>query len=357
MDTTHPIARFVQNFFQQYLAAQKGLSPNTIFSYRDSLKLFFRFASRRVGKRVDNLVIEDFDAKLTVAFLDDLETSRGNCIQTRNSRLAALHAFFGYIADQEPIVMARCRRICSVATKRTSHKTIEYLENHEMHALFDSVDQKSRQGPRDLALLLFLYNTGARAQETVDLKIENLRLEAPSQVKLIGKGNKERVCPLWPETAAALRDYLEHREPDISKVSTVFLNANGAPITRFGLRFIVRQYAAKASQRCPSLESKKISPHTFRHTTAMHLLQSGNDLSVVKDWMGHADLNTTHAYVEADMEMKRQALDACESPKVRTRSKRRRKWENPGILRWLDELSGAPKIMCSNQEGRRTANG
>jgi site-specific recombinase XerD len=357
MDAAHPVARFVQRFFHEYLAAQRGLSPNTILSYRDSLKLFLPFASQRVAKPVDKLLIEDFDEKLTVAFLDDLEATRGNCTRTRNGRLAALHSFFRYVAEQEPTVMARCQRICSIPVKRTDHKTIEYLEDTELRAVLGSVDQNSRNGARDYAFLLFLYNTGARVQEAVDLKIGDLRLEIPFQVKLTGKGRKERACPLWPETAAALQDYLDHREPDTSTMPTVFLNANGQPITRFGMRYIVRGYAAKANEACPSLKSKKVSPHTLRHTTAMHLLQSENDLSVVKDWMGHADLNTTHGYVEINMKMKRKALEACESPQVRTRSKRRRKWEKPGILQWLDELSGTAKPMCSTRERSSAARG
>jgi len=173
----------------------------------------------------------------------------------------------------------------------------------------------------------------------VDLDVDDVRLDAPYQVKLTGKGRKERVCPLWPETVAALQDYLEHREPGIAHNPSVFLNANGQPITRFGIRYIVRHYAAEAEEACPSLTSKKITPHSVRHTTAMHLLQSGNDLSVIKDWMGHADVNTTHAYVEIDMKMKRKALEASQPPETKTPRRKGAKWLNVGILQWLDELS------------------
>ena len=158
-------------------------------------------------------------------------------------------------------------------------------------------------------------------------------------VKLTGKGKKERLCPLWPETVAALQNYLDGRDPDTSKVPSVFVNAKGQPITRFGIRYIVRQYGAKAAQACPSMKAKKVSPHLVRHTTAIHLLQSGNDITVVKDWMGDADVNTTHDYVEIDMKMKHKALEACQPPKVKTPAKRRAKWLKPGILQWLDELS------------------
>lgn len=355
MKSRHPIARFVERFFHDYLAVQKGLSSNTIASYRDSLKLFLRFSSQRRRKPVDKLLLEDFDDKLVVLFLNDLEATRSNCTRTRNSRLAAIHSFFRYVAQQEPTVVARCQRISAIPTKRTEHKTIDYLEDEEMRALLDSVDQNARNGPRNYALLLFLYNTGARVQEAVDLKAVDLRLKAPFQVKLTGKGRKERACPLWPETVAALENYLKHRDPDTSREPAVFLNSRGDPITRFGMRYIVRQHAAKAKEACSSLASKNVSPHTLRHSTAMHLLQSGNDITVVKDWLGHADVNTTHGYVEIDMKMKRKALEACQPPEARTSSKRRRKWHKPGVLQWLDELSRTARNMCSTGATPATA--
>ena len=338
MNATHPIAYYVQRFFQEYLAAQKGLSPNTILSYRDALKLFLRFVSDRLKKPVDKLTLEDFDEKLVLAFLRDLEKSRGNSPQTRNNRLQALRCFFRYVGGQEPLLLGPCQRICAIPTKRTEHKTLGYLDDKEMTAILESVDQSSRHGLRDYALLIFFYNTGGRVQEVADLERPHLRLETPYQVKLTGKGNKERVCPLWPETVTALQNYLDHRDPDASEVTSVFINANGKPITRFGIRYIVRQYAAKAGKACSSLNSKKVSPHTLRHTTAMHLLESGNEISVVKAWLGHADINTTHAYVEISMKMKRQALEVCQAPKVNT-VKGRPIWHKPSVLQWLDQLS------------------
>ena len=347
MNANHLIAPLIQAFFQHFLVAQRGLSPHTIAAYRDSIKLFLNFAAGRLQKPVDKLTVEDFHDKLVVAFLDNLETSRGNSTRTRNARLAALHALFRYIAGQQPEAMARCQQICALPAKRTTHNTIEYLEDNEIRAVLGSVDQSSRNALRDYALLLFLYNTGARAQEVVDLRIDKLRFEAPYQVKLLGKGRKERACPLWPETVQALQNYLEHREPSTTEYPSVFLNANGKPITRFGIRTIVRKYAAKAGEACASIKAKKVSPHTVRHTTAMHLLQSGNDLNVIKDWMGHADLNTTHAYVEIDMKMKRKALETCQPPKAKTPPKSLGKWLKPGILEWLEDLSKGAGIMWS----------
>lgn len=348
MNTTHPIAGFIHGFFHDYLAAQRGLSPNTILSYRDALKILLCYISERLRKPVDKLLLEDFDEQVVVDFLAHLEADRGNSVQTRNNRLSTLRTFFRYVARQEPTLLVQCQRICAIPKKRTEHKAVEYLEDDEIGAIFAQVDQDTRTGARDYALLLFLYNTGARVQEVVDLQVDDLRLDAPSQVKLTGKGRKERVCPLWPETVTAIRNYLEHRDPDTRRIPFVFLNANGQHITRFGIRYIVRRYAAKVAEACPSLKFKKISPHTVRHTTAMHLLQSGNDLSVVKDWMGHADVNTTHGYVEIDMKMKRKALEACQPPAAPTPMKRRPKWLDPGILGWLDALSKSTKIMWSS---------
>jgi len=339
MITNNLIATFIQAFFLNYLLAQRGLSPNTIAAYRDCIKLFLNFAAGLLEKPVDNLAIQDFHNKLVVAFLDDLERSRGNSIRTRNARLAALHALFRYIAGLQPEVMAHCQQICAVPLKKTSQKSIEYLEDDEVRTILNSVDPSSRNALRDYGLLLLLYNTGARAQEIVDLSIDKLRFQKPYQVKLQGKGRKERACPLWSETVQALQNYLERREPSVKECPSLFLNTNGNPITRFGLRYIVRQYADKAGEACISIKTKKISPHTIRHTTAMHLLQAGNDISVIKDWMGHADLNTTHGYMEIDMKMKIKVLEACQPPKTKSPAKGQPKWLKPGILKWLDNLS------------------
>jgi site-specific recombinase XerD len=206
MNATQPLARCLHGFFHEYLAAQRGLSLNTIFSYRDALKLLLRFGSDRMGKPVDKLALDDVDEKMVLAFLDDLETPCGNSTETRNNRLAALRTFMRYVAYRDPMRLPQCQQICALPTKRTQHKTVEYLEDHEIGALLKRVDLGSDHGSRDYALLLFLYNTGARVQEAVDLKMDDLRLASPFQVKLTGKGRKERVCPLWPETVAAIQD-------------------------------------------------------------------------------------------------------------------------------------------------------
>ncbi len=338
MEKNHPIAHFVHGFFHHYLGAQRGLSTNTIANYRDSLKLLFQFASQQCNKPVDKLAVEHLNVGLVLAFLNHLEAIRDNCPRTRNNRLAALRAFFHHVAREEPLLLAQCQRICAIPLKKTPHKCINYLEDKEVQALLDSVDFCTRYGTRDYALLLFLYNTGARVQEVVNLQTSDIHQQTPLQVRIIGKGNKERICPLWSETVRAIDTYLHHREEDGCGSSALFLNAKGEPITRFGIRHIVRKYATKAVLVCPSLATKNVSPHLVRHSTAMHLLQSGNAITVVKDWLGHADVNTTHGYVEIDLKMKRKALEACQAPQTQT-TQHQARWQQPDLLKWLDELT------------------
>lgn len=346
MTKLHPIANYMQSFFYQYLASHRGLSTNTIMAYRDAIKLLLCFAAKYVNKKVDQINIEELDDNLILAFLDHVEKQRGCSVRTRNARLAAIRTFFGFIARKEPTLLEQCRKIRAIPQKRTEHKMIAYLENDEMQAILDSVESNSPMELRDKALLLFLYNSGARVQEVVDIKINDLRIDEPAQVKLLGKGKKQRACPLWPETAEAIKDYLQYRKkenPD-SNQEQLFLNSNGNPITRFGIRYIIKKFAKKAAKQCDTLKDKVVSPHTFRHSTAMHLIQAGNDINMVKLWLGHADINTTHIYVEIDMEMKRKILDTCQSPTNNTEKNKTRTWQKPGILKWLNELSKKAKL-------------
>jgi len=212
---------------------------------------------------------------------------------------------------------------------------VDYLDPDELKAIMDSIDVASRNGIRDKALLLLMHNTGARVQEIVDIKLDDLRLDAASQIKLTGKGKKQRVCPLWEDTIEAVKAYISVRKPKQQDVNHLFLNDRGESITRFGIRYIIKKYTDKAVKHQPSLKQKKVSPHTLRHTTAMHLLQAGNELNVVRLWLGHASLNTTHMYVEINMEMKKEILSKTQPPKLKQEIK---KWQRPKILEWLDEL-------------------
>lgn len=336
---THPLAPLLQAYLCSYLPAVKGVSAHTILAYRDTLKLLVCFAADCLKTSADSLNIEDLGDPCVLNFLNHLEKSRENCARTRNARLAGIRSFFDFIGRENPELLEHCRRVRLTPFKRTDHKAMDYLNAGEMKAVVDAASTDSRLGIRDRALLLILYNTGARVSEIADLTIDDLKLDSPSQVKMIGKGRKQRACPLWPETVAALERYIAIRLPRDSRERGVFLNANGGPITRFGIRYIVRQYAQAACEQCPSLKSKAIGPHTVRHSTAMHLIQAGNDINMVKLWLGHANLNTTHAYVEIDMEMKRKILKSAVPPTSDAKADGQPRWQEPRILEWLNGLS------------------
>jgi len=334
------LADFIKRFFSHYLPVQKGLSVNTILAYRDAVKLLLGYVADTVKTPVDNLTIEDITEKRVLGFLDECEQKRGCSPRTRNARLAAIRSLFDYIARQEPVLIVHCAQIRSIPLKRAEHKMVGYLEEKEMQGVLNAVDVNSRTGMRDRALLMLMYNTGARVSEIVALELDDLRLDDSAQIRLHGKGGKQRACPLWPETATVLKDYLHQqtlKQPDTQRL---FLNANGAPITRFGIRCVTRKYGMQAQTSQPGIKSKPVNPHTIRHTSAMHLLRSGNDINMVSYWLGHADLNTTHIYLEIDMEMKRKMIAKAGAPKICKKVP----WQKPNVLQWLDRLAKVPQL-------------
>jgi len=339
----HPLVNYMTSFFTHYLEMQRGLSVNTILSYRDSLKLFFCYAADRLKVNVEKLTIENLDEKTVLTFLEHLKTKRHDCDSTRNNRLAAIRTFFRYIGRIEPVLLEQVQTIRSIPQKKTQKMLITYLDENELASIMKTIDENGLNGRRDKALILFLYNTGARVQEVVDLNIDELRLDDFGQVKLLGKGGKQRACPLWPETVSAIKEYIERRIQQ-GIVSDVFiLNNKKERITRFGIRYIVKKYSRLASLKCPSLKRKKISPHTYRHSTAMHLLMAGNDINMVQMWLGHSDLNTTHQYVELNMEMKREML-LKSSPPEENKEFHKPLWKDDKILKWLEELTYPGKL-------------
>lgn len=340
----HSLANFIKPFFSHYLPVQRGLSGNTIAAYRDAMRLLICYGADHLNKSADALEVEDLTETTILAFLDHLQQHRGCKAQTRNVRLAAIRSLFNYIARTEPELLAHSRQIHAIPLKRTEKAIVDYLEEEELQALMTSVEPNTRTGVRDQALLLLLYNTGARVSEVVTLSIEDLRLSGNAQVTLKGKGRKHRCCPLWPETQNALKDYLKQRRPSNIETQALFLNAHGAPITRFGIRYVIGQYADKASEHCPSLKHKKVTPHTLRHTTAMHLLRAGNDIIMVSYWLGHADINTTHYYLEIDMQMKREMIEKAGVPTVQEKVP----WHEPSILSWLNSLGKYPELCGVN---------
>jgi len=329
------LSYYIRFFLIQFLSNERGLSVNTILAYRDALKLLLKYCADYMKIKVDKLPCDQIDDEIVRKFLDYLEQVRGCTPSTRNARLAALKTFFYYLGCEVPESLDNSQKINAIPQKKVPHKTVDYLDPDELDAIIDSIDIATRNGLRDKALLLLMHNTGARVQEIVDIKLNDLRLDAASQVKLTGKGEKERVCPLWKDTIDAIKAYISERKPKQDNENHLFLNDRGESITRFGIRYIIKKYTDKAIKRQPSLKNKKVSPHTFRHTTAMHLLQAGNDLNVVRLWLGHADLNTTHMYIEINMKMKKEILSKTQPPRLKQEKKR---WQRPKILEWLDEL-------------------
>jgi integrase/recombinase XerD len=329
------LALALRDFFGEFLPKVKGTSPHTLASYRDSIVLLLRFVAAQQGRTVSVLDFEDLDARQILSFLSYLESERHNTATTRNVRLSAFHSFFRYIATRLPHRLAHCQQILVIPFKRGRQRTIEYLEYEEIQQILSAVDQSTHDGRRDYALLAILFNTGARVQEILDLRVCDLQLSKPFQVRLLGKGRKERFCPLWSQTARVLRSFCKERQVDPHSHQRVFLNHRGEPLTRFGVRYLLRRYQDRAEPNVSGLRSKRLHPHSLRHSTAVALLKAGVDLSTISQWLGHASPNTTNKYATIDLEMKREAL-----AKVKPiRGQRRSQWRNNRtILDWLEGL-------------------
>ncbi len=336
--TTPDLGASLRSFFEHHLVLQRGLSENTVLAYRDAWKLLLQFACEHHRKRCTDLTLEDLAADTVRRFLDYLEAKRNNSVQTRNNRLAAIHAFFNYFATTDPRHLAHSESILAVPFKRQAARVPEYLEREEVHAIFGAIKTQSPLGQRDDALLRLLYNTGMRAHELVSLNVDHVRFSRPCYVRIFGKGKKERTCPLWAETIHAIKAYLEQRSVRPGDITPLFVNGEGNRLTRFGVRYIVAHRVAEAAEKCPSLLTRKVTPHTWRHTTAMHLLQSNVDLAMIRSWLGHASIETTNSYVEIDLDMKKKTLQSCEKllPK---KGRQGISWQrDQDLLSWLSKL-------------------
>ena len=332
----NPLARALRAFFAEQLPGLRGLSPHTIRSYRDSLCLLLRFVAAQRGRDAAALDVEDLPADTVVAFLAALEQERHNTVATRNVRLAAIHAFFRFLAAQAPERLAAAQAILGIPFKRTAQRPLAYLEYEELAAVLAAVDRSTPDGRRDYALLATLFNTGARVQELLDLQVRDLHLTPPYQVRLVGKGRKERRCPLWPQTAALLRALCAERQLDAQAAARLFLNHRGQPLTRFGVRFLLRKHLRRAAATAPTVAQKALHPHSLRHSTAMHLLKAGVDLATIAQWLGHASLTTTSKYATLDLAMKREVLARAQplGPAAGAAPWRR----DATILAWLEAL-------------------
>lgn len=308
-----PFPALLQSFFQQRLIAQRGASAQTVASYRDTFELLLRYAEQATRHPPSALTLEDLDAPLVLAFLDHLEAKRGNCPRTRNLRLTAIRSFMRYTSVREPAALPVAQRVLAIPSKRFDRPALEFLSREEVSALLDAPDRATWSGQRDAVLLATLYNTGARVSEITGLRVADVFTDRASALHLHGKGRKERVVPLWKTTATQLQAWMRRIDPDPH--TPVFPNRAGARLSRSGVESRLAAALAIASKRCPSLAGRRISPHTLRHTTAMHLLQSGVDITVIAMWLGHEDPSTTHLYVEADLAMKEAALRCVADPK------------------------------------------
>jgi integrase/recombinase XerD len=306
MNTSIPLGPLLQAFFVDHLLRHKRVSPHTVSAYRDTFRLLLGFLHTTRGLAPATIALADLDAPTLLAFLDHLEQARRNTVQSRNARLAALRSFFRFVALRNPEGLALATRVLAIPTKRRTRRAVGFLTRAEMDALLTALDRTTWVGRRDHALLLTLYNTGARVSELTMLRRAQVGLGPSPAIQLHGKGRKERVVPLWARTARVLRGWLEELGPDPD--GCVFPNARRGPLTRHGIAYRLAQAVARTRAACPSLATKRVSPHVIRHTTAMHLLQGGVDPATIALWLGHEDLETTHTYIEADLALKERAL-------------------------------------------------
>lgn len=325
------LAPWVRRFLLEHLVTERNLARNTQASYRDTLAQLLPFVASAVHRNVDCLQVEDVSADRVRAFLEHIEHDRACSVLTRNQRLAAVHSLARFIGTRSPEHAAWCAQVRSIPFKKATKTMIGYLDKHELDALLRVPDRRSPLGARDYALLLFLYNSGARADEAATLRVANLLLGTSPAVRILGKRSKWRVCPLWPQTVTVLLPMVSRRGP----AETVFRGRTGEPMTRFGIHRIVTSCAASAAISVASMADRRISPHTLRHTTAVHLLRAGVDINTIRAWLGHVSLDTTHIYAEVDLEMKAKALACVDITGLPTPPRRR---QAPALMDFLRQL-------------------
>jgi len=325
MTTAATFAPLLERFFTQRLMQQRQASPHTISSYRDTFRQFLKFAQLRLHKLPSRLNLEEIDAPLVVAFLDELEKYHGLSVRSRNLRLTAIHSFFRYAALEAPTHSAQIQRVLAIPSKRFARTLVHFLTRLEVDALLAAPDRRTWSGRRDPAFLLVAVQTGLRLSEMTGLKREDLILGLGAHVRVIGKGRKERCTPIAKSTLAVLKVWL--REPPRGDGDVLFPNARGERLTVHGVQYLLNKHRETASKVCPSLSQKRVTVHRLRHTMAMDLLQAGVDRSVIALWLGHESVETTQIYLEATLAMKEQALAKISPP-----------YTKPGRYRPTDQL-------------------
>jgi len=339
MANTDLLSPWVRRFLLEYLVVERNLARNTQKSYRDTLQQFLPFVARSARRRLDLLQVGDLTQSRTRDFLQDVEETRGCGIATRNQRLAAIRSLARFIGLYSPEHLHWCGQLQAIESKKVARKPVAYLEKDELDALLKGPDCRTAQGRRDYTMLLFMYNTGARADEVAHVRITDLDLGSTpgrdlSSVLIRGKGNKTRHCPVWDNTVAELVHLIGNR----AACEHVFLNRRGQPLTRFGIHALVERYAAKVATKLPSITKKRVSPHTIRHTTATHLLRAGVDINTIRGWMGHVSLTTTNIYADVDLEMKAKALAHCKIKGGKAKKQKKPWRHDKGLMDFLKTL-------------------
>lgn len=329
---TDQIGPVLHGFLVDHLIAVKGLRPASVRSYRDTVRLLLVFVANDKHTKITRLTLADLTFERIVAFLRHLETDRHNHIRTRNQRLAAIHALFDYIATTTPEMLAVCQRVAAIPMKRVAPAETHFLERDEIETLFADLPDTGRLALRDRALIVFLYNTGARVSEAAEVRVEHLDLGEHPRVRLHGKGDKWRTCPLWQHTADLLRQLTD---TEITDPKAPVFCGNGHALTRSGIYKLVRRHAAALDN--PKTR-RRITPHVFRHSCAVHMLESGVDVNVIRGWLGHADLSTTNRYAEINTKAKEAALRATEPASSEVSPINARWRTDQALLNWLNSL-------------------
>ena len=306
MKSTAEFPQLLAGFFTARLMQQRQASPHTIASYRDTFRLLVQYGLRELRKAPAALDIGDLDTDFLGAFLTHLETERGNGARSRNTRLAAIRSFFGYVAVQEPQHAAQAQRVLAMPAKRYTRRPADFLDRDEIEALLEVPDTQTRAGRRDRTLLLVAVQTGLRASELIRLRCEDVQLGPGAHVRCHGKGRKQRCTPLRRDALAALREWLDELPAESGK--PVFPNQRGGALSHDGLAYVVAKHLAVARTACPSLRKKRVTPHVLRHTAAMELLRNGVDRSVIALWLGHESVETTYIHLHADLALKEKAM-------------------------------------------------
>lgn len=340
ISTAPMLGTILESFFNDYLRLQRGLRPNSITSYADAMRLFLQFAAATSKKKITHLGLDDLQAEAVSLFLTSLEVKRSNVAQSRNQRLAALRTFFEYVGQRFPERLGQAQKVAAIPRKRAQPPETIFLERDEVEGALAKVPVDGRRSLRDRTLLLFLYNTGSRVQEAADLRASDVHFDPTPCVHLHGKGDKWRVCPLWEETARLLNRLLMEQTAGDPPDRPVFTGVTEAALTRFGIYKIIRRYTTQVVKKGADGRTRAVSPHVWRHSTAVHLLEAGVEVNVIRAWLGHASLETTNRYAEITLRTKQAALERCViSAAPEERIPRKPVWQtDTALLNWLQSL-------------------